>query len=121
MSRRGSSSTAIVFIGEPAADNLGWFEARNILRSPIAGARVRRRGDGAQPDHRRPFLGLGADHGRYLAVPGSYRLIHVSLWHLLVPGLLLFVGGTLARAQRPAEAAEMSSTDDTLSSCARSR
>src|SRR4029450_5387675 len=40
--------------------------------------------------------------------------IHVSLWHLLLPGLLLFVGGTLVwRALNgPPKPQEMSSTDD---------
>jgi predicted membrane protein len=79
------------------ADNLGWFEARYVLRSlwPLAlvavGVTMVR-----SPDHRR-----SRSWGWVLITVGTWIFldrigwIHVSLWHLLVPGLLLFVGGTL--------------------------
>ena len=88
----------IVFIGAILlADNLGWFEARYILRSlwPLAlvcvGVAMVR-----SPDHRR-----SRSWGWVLITVGIWLFldrigwIHVSLWHLLLPGLLLFVGGTL--------------------------
>lgn len=88
----------IVFIGAILlADNLGWFEARYILRSlwPLAmvavGVTMVR-----SPDHRR-----SKSWGWVLITVGFWLFadkigwIHVSLWHLLVPGLLLFVGGML--------------------------
>jgi hypothetical protein len=79
------------------ADNLGWFDARFVLRSlwPLAlvavGVTMVR-----SPDHRR-----SRNWGWVLITVGSWifldRLgwVHVSLWHLLLPGLLLFVGGSL--------------------------
>jgi predicted membrane protein len=79
------------------ADNLGWFDARYVLRSlwPLAlvavGVTMVR-----SPDHRR-----SRSWGWVLITVGSWIFldrigwIHVSLWNLLLPGLLLFVGGTL--------------------------
>src|ERR1044072_8387666 len=89
----------IVFIGLILlADNLGWFEARYVLRSlwPLAlvcvGVAMVR-----SPDHRR-----SRSWGWVLITVGIWlfldRLgwIHVSLWPLLLPGLLLLVGGPAA-------------------------
>src|ERR1043165_22970 len=79
------------------ADNLGWFDARYVLRSlwPLAlvtvGVTMVR-----SPGHRR-----SKSWGWVLITVGTWIFldrigwIHVSLWHLLLPGLLLFVGGTL--------------------------
>jgi predicted membrane protein len=79
------------------ADNLGWFDARYVLRSlwPLAlvavGVTMVR-----SPDHRR-----SRSWGWVLITVGTWMFldrigwVHVSLWHLLLPGLLLFVGGTL--------------------------
>jgi predicted membrane protein len=88
----------IIFVGAILlADNLGWFEARYVLRRlwPLAlvavGVTMVR-----SPDHRR-----SRSWGWVLITVGSWIFldrigwIHVSLWHLLVPGLLLFVGGSL--------------------------
>jgi predicted membrane protein len=98
------------------ADNLGWFDARYILRSlwPLAlvcvGVAMVR-----SPDHRR-----SRSWGWVLITVGIWLflerldLFHVSLWHLLVPGLLLFVGGTLVwRAiHGPPKAQAISGADD---------
>src|SRR5262245_12562187 len=107
----------IVFIGLILlADNLGWFEARYVLRSlwPLAlvcvGVAMVR-----SPDHRR-----SRSWGWVLITVGIWlfldRLgwITVSLWQLLVPGLLLFVGGTLVwRAiHGPPKAQAISGVDD---------
>jgi predicted membrane protein len=79
------------------ADNLGWFDARYVLRSlwPLAlvavGVTMVR-----SPDHRR-----SRNWGWVLITVGAWIFldrigwVHVSLWHLLLPGLLLFVGGSL--------------------------
>ena len=78
-------------------DNLGLFDARYVLRNlwPLAMVAV-----GVvmvrSPDHRR-----GRAWGWVLITVGIWIFagkigwIHVSLWQLLIPGLLLFVGGTL--------------------------
>lgn len=107
----------IVFVGAILlADNLGWFEARYVLRGlwPLAlvciGVAMVR-----SPDHRR-----SRSWGWVLITVGVWLFldrigwIHVSLWHLLLPGLLLFVGGTLVwRAiNGPPKPQEISSTDD---------
>ena len=88
----------IIFVGAILlADNLGWFEARYILRSlwPLALVAVGV-GDGAQSaSPAQPRLGLGADHGRLLDFLDRIGWIHVSLGQLLLPGILLFVGGVL--------------------------
>ncbi len=88
----------IVLIGAMLlADNLGWFEARYVLRNlwPLAlvavGVTMVR-----SPDHRR-----SRSWGWVLITIGIWLFldrigwVHVSLWHLVLPGLLLFVGGTL--------------------------
>jgi predicted membrane protein len=88
----------IVLIGAILlADNLGWFDARYVLRSlwPLAlvavGVTMVR-----SPDHRR-----SRSWGWVLITVGIWLFLdrigwlHVSLWHLLLPGLLLFVGGSL--------------------------
>jgi predicted membrane protein len=79
------------------ADNLGWFEARYILRSlwPLAlvgvGIAMVR-----SPDHRRSRA-----WGWVLITVGLWIFadkvgwVHVSFWQLIVPALLLFVGGSL--------------------------
>jgi predicted membrane protein len=79
------------------ADNLGWFEARYVLRSlwPLAlvavGVTMVR-----SPGHRR-----SKSWGWVLITVGFWMFadrigwIQVSLWRVLVPGLLLFVGGML--------------------------
>src|SRR5262245_61898051 len=79
------------------ADNLGWFDARYVLRAlcPLAlicvGVAMVR-----SPDHRR-----SRSWGWVLITVGLWLFldrigwIHVSLWHLVLPGLLLFVGGSL--------------------------
>jgi predicted membrane protein len=78
-------------------DNLGLFDARYVLRGiwPLAivavGVAMVR-----SPDHRRSRA-----WGWVLITVGFWLFadrigwIHVSLWQLLVPGLLLFVGGSL--------------------------
>jgi hypothetical protein len=98
LSARLVVGVVIVLIGVILlADNLGWFEARYVLRGlwPLAlvtvGVTMVR-----SPDHRR-----SRSWGWVLITVGTWLFldrigwIHVSLWHLLVPGLLLFVGGTL--------------------------
>ena len=107
----------IVLIGAILlADNLGWFEARYVLRSlwPLAlvavGVTMVR-----SPDHRR-----SRSWGWVLITAGTWLFldrigwVHVSLWHLVLPGLLLFVGGTLVwRALNgPPKAQPISSADD---------
>jgi predicted membrane protein len=79
------------------ADNLGWFNARYVLRTlwPLAlvavGVTMVR-----SPDHRR-----SRSWGWVLITVGAWIFldrigwVHVSLWHLILPGLLLFVGGSL--------------------------
>jgi predicted membrane protein len=98
------------------ADNLGWFNARYVLRSlwPLAlvavGVTMVR-----SPDHRR-----SRSWGWVLITVGAWIFldrigwIHVSLWHLILPGLLLFVGGSLVwRAiNGPPQAKPISSVDD---------
>ena len=86
------------------ADNLGWFEARYVLRSlwPLAlvavGVAMVR-----SPEHRR-----SRSWGWVLITVGIWIFldkigwVHVSLWQLLLPGLLLFVGGTLVLARASA-------------------
>jgi predicted membrane protein len=98
------------------ADNLGWFDARYVLRNlwPLAlvavGVTMVR-----SPDHRR-----SRSWGWVLITVGTWIFldrigwIHVSLWNLLLPGLLLFVGGTLVwRAiNGPPKSKPISSADD---------
>lgn len=98
------------------ADNLGWFEARYVLRSlwPLAlvavGVTMVR-----SPDHRR-----SRSWGWVLITIGAWLFLdrigwlHISLWHMLLPGLLLFVGGTLVwRALNgPPKAQEISNVQD---------
>ena len=108
------------------ADNLGWFDARYVLRSlwPLAlvavGVTMVR-----SPDHRR-----SRSWGWVLITVGTWIFldrigwIHVSLWHLLLPGLLLFVGGSLVwRAHQRSAEVESRSRAPTITpnSCARSR
>jgi predicted membrane protein len=106
----------IVFIGLILlADNLGWWEARRVLRSlwPLAmvavGVTMVR-----SPDHRR-----SRGWGWVLITVGFWLFadkvgwIHVSLWHVLVPGLLLFVGGMLVwRALAGPPKPEVAQRDD---------
>jgi hypothetical protein len=90
----------LVIIGLGAillCDNLGLFDARYVLRGiwPLAivavGVAMVR-----SPDHRRSRA-----WGWVLITVGFWIFadrigwVHVSLWQLLVPGLLLFVGGSL--------------------------
>jgi predicted membrane protein len=87
----------IGFGGILLADNLGWFDARYVLRSlwPLAlvavGIAMVR-----NPQHRRSRGG-----GWVLITVGFWIFadkigwVDVSLGQLLLPGLLLFVGGTL--------------------------
>jgi predicted membrane protein len=83
--------------GTLLADNLGWIEARHVLRSlwplvmvAIGVAMVRR------PQHRRSREG-----GWVLITVGIWIFlsklgwVHVSLGQLLLPGIFLFVGGVL--------------------------
>jgi predicted membrane protein len=117
LSARLIVGVVIVFIGAVLlADNLGWFEARYVLRSlwPLAlvavGVTMVR-----SPDHRR-----SRSWGWVLITIGVWLFLdrigwlHVSLWHLLLPGLLLFVGGTLVwRALAgPPKARPVASPDD---------
>jgi predicted membrane protein len=79
------------------ADNLGFISAKHVLRSlwPLAlvavGVTMVR-----APDNRR-----SRNWGWVLITVGLWIFldrigwVHLSLWELLVPGLLLFVGGTL--------------------------
>jgi predicted membrane protein len=84
------------------ADNLGWFSARYVLKIlwPIA------------------LMGIGLSMvrdvtprrrawGLVIIIIGLWNLlqnfgwVHADLWHVLFPGILLFVGGTLVwRAHR---------------------
>jgi predicted membrane protein len=79
------------------ADNLGWFDAKYILRSAwplvlvaVGVAMVR------SPEHRRSRA-----WGWVLITVGFWMFadrigwVNVSFWQLFAPGLLLFVGGTL--------------------------
>lgn len=87
----------ILLGGTLLADNLGWFEARHVLRSlwPLAlvavGVAMVR-----HPQHKR-----GRAWGWVLITVGFWIFadkigwIHVSLGQLLLPGILLFVGGVL--------------------------
>lgn len=83
--------------GTLLADNLGWIEARHVLRSlwplvmvAIGVAMVRR------PQHRRSREG-----GWVLITVGTWIFlsklgwVHVSLGQLLLPAIFLFVGGVL--------------------------
>lgn len=83
--------------GTLLADNLGWIEARHVLRSlwplvmvAIGVAMVRR------PQHRRSREG-----GWVLITIGIWIFlskigwVHISLGQLLLPGIFLFVGGVL--------------------------
>lgn len=98
-------------------DNLGLFDARYVLRSawPLAlvavGVVMVR-----SPDHRR-----GRAWGWVLITVGFWIFadkigwVHISLWQLLVPGFLLFVGGTLvwrSLAGPPKEPPQSSATPD---------
>ena len=87
----------ILLGGTLLADNLGWFEARHVLRSlwPLAlvavGVAMIR-----QPQHKRSRA-----WGWVLVTVGFWIFadkigwIHVSLGQLILPGILLFVGGVL--------------------------
>lgn len=87
----------ILLGGTLLADNLGWFEARHILRSlwPLAlvavGVAMIR-----HPQHKRSRA-----WGWVLVTVGLWIFadkigwIHVSLGQLILPGILLFVGGVL--------------------------
>jgi hypothetical protein len=87
----------ILLGGTLLADNLGWFEARHILRSlwPLAlvavGVAMIR-----HPQHKRSRA-----WGWVLVTVGFWIFadkigwIHVSLGQLILPGILLFVGGVL--------------------------
>lgn len=83
--------------GTLLADNLGWIEARHVLRSvwplvmvAIGVAMIRR------PQHRR-----SREWGWVLVTVGTWIFlgklgwIHVSLGQLLLPAIFLFVGGVL--------------------------
>jgi len=87
----------ILLGGTLLADNLGWFEARHVLRSlwPLAlvavGVAMIR-----HPQHKRSRA-----WGWVLVTVGFWIFadkigwIHVSLGQLILPGILLFVGGVL--------------------------
>ena len=87
----------ILLGGALLADNLGWFDARHILRSlwPLAlvavGIAMVR-----HPQHKR-----SRSWGWVLITVGIWIFldkigwIHVSLGQLILPGILLFVGGVL--------------------------
>ena len=87
----------ILLGGTLLADNLGWFEARHVLRSlwPLAlvavGIAMIR-----HPEHKRSRA-----WGWVLVTIGIWIFadkigwIHVSLGQLILPGILLFVGGVL--------------------------
>lgn len=87
----------ILLGGTLLADNLGWIEARHVLRSlwPLAlvavGVAMIR-----HPEHKR-----GRAWGWVLVTIGIWIFadkigwIHVSLGQLILPGILLFVGGVL--------------------------
>jgi predicted membrane protein len=83
--------------GTLLADNLGWIEARHVLRSvwplvmvAVGVAMIRR------PQHRR-----SREWGWVLVTVGTWIFlgklgwIHVSLGQLLLPAIFLFVGGVL--------------------------
>jgi predicted membrane protein len=106
--------------GTLLADNLGWIEARHVLRSlwplvmvAIGVAMVRR------PQHRR-----SREWGWVLITVGSWIFldkigwIHISLGQLLLPAIFLFVGGVLVfRSLRgPDEAVPKSKLDETSAS-----
>jgi predicted membrane protein len=87
----------ILLGGTLLADNLGWFEARHVLRSlwplvlvAVGVAMIR------HPQHRRSRA-----WGWVLVTIGIWIFadkigwIHVSLGQLILPGILLFVGGVL--------------------------
>jgi len=103
--------------GTLLADNLGWIEARHVLRSlwplvlvAIGVAMVRR------PQHRRSREG-----GWVLITVGLWIFldkigwVHISLGQLLLPAIFLFVGGVLVfRSLRgPDESVPKSKADET--------
>jgi hypothetical protein len=109
----------ILLGGSLLADNLGWFDARHVLHSlwPLAlcavGVVMVR-----NPQHRR-----SRGWGWVLITVGFWIFadkigwIHVSLGQLLLPGLLLFVGGvlvfrSLSAPPGAADAVKSSATSD---------
>ncbi|MDY6947491.1 MAG: DUF5668 domain-containing protein [Pseudomonadota bacterium] len=106
----------IILLGSALlADNLGWFDARHVLRSlwPLAlvavGVAMVR-----HPQHKR-----SRSWGWVLITVGVWIFldkigwIHVSLGQLILPGILLFVGGVLvfrSLSGPPAGGANPSST-----------
>lgn len=87
----------ILLGGSLLADNLGWFDARHLLRLlwPLALIVV------GVMMVRNPRNGRGRSWGWVLMTVGIWIFadkigwIHVSLGQLLLPGILLFVGGVL--------------------------
>ncbi|HEU4653859.1 MAG TPA: DUF5668 domain-containing protein [Steroidobacteraceae bacterium] len=91
------------------ADNLGWFSARFVLRSlwPLALVAIGVAMVRESTARNRPW-------GWVFIVVGAWNLLdnfgwlHISVWHVLFPAILLFVGGTLVWRARHAE---LKSTD----------
>ncbi|HEY0943516.1 MAG TPA: DUF5668 domain-containing protein [Steroidobacter sp.] len=88
----------IIFLGGALlADNLGWFDARHLLRSlwPLALVAV------GVAMVRHPEQKRSRNWGWVLITVGIWIFldkigwIHVSVGQLILPGILLFVGGTL--------------------------
>jgi predicted membrane protein len=87
----------ILLGGTLLADNLGWFDARHVLRSlwPLAlvavGVAMIR-----HPQHRRsrPWGWVLVTVGLWIFAD-KIGWIHVNLGQLILPGILLFVGGML--------------------------
>jgi predicted membrane protein len=111
----------ILLGGALLADNLGWFDARHVLRSlwPLAlvavGIAMVR-----HPQHKR-----SRSWGWVLITVGIWIFldkigwIHVSLGQLILPGILLFVGGVLvfrSVSGPPSGGASPSSTPSSTSS-----
>jgi predicted membrane protein len=94
----------IVMGASMLADNLGWISARYILRIlwPVAviGIGISMMRD--QAPKRRAW-------GLVVILVGAWNLLdnfgwlHINLWHLLFPGILLFVGGSLVWRARHGE------------------
>jgi len=102
--------------GTLLADNLGWIEARHVLRAlwplvlvVIGVAMVRR------PQHRR-----SRESGWVMITIGTWIFlakigwVHINLGQLLLPGIFLFVGGVLVfRSLRGDDVVPKSTSSDT--------
>jgi len=89
------------------ADNLGWFSARYVLRIlwPLAviGIGVSMTRDAAP---RRRTWGVVIILIGVWNLLDNLGLLHIDVWHVLFPAILLFVGGTLVWRARHGESTD---------------